>query len=418
MSGAVGCLTDITDSSRTRAELELRATFDGLTGCVNRTTTMATLDTVLDASGANTAVVFVDLDDFKDVNDQFGHVVGDTLLVAIAARIRDAVRAGDVVGRIGGDEFLVVCADVTDAVAALTLGERIADALEQPLEVHVVMLHPKASIGVAWAGEHAFGPDAEMLIAEADAAMYASKSTGEGRPVLACNPDRPHLPRTVRAADLGPQLRQAIARRELEIHYQPILSIDGSTTIGYEALLRWHRNGRGREPAAEFIVAAETTGLICELGPWVVDEVCRQAFASRRLDLTWFVNLSPRAGGAAHRRLVRFRARPARMARTRLVVEVTEHAAFVDGGIASGVVAELTRLGIGLALDDFGTGHSSLSTLLELPAGWIKIDRRFTAGNGRRARSAPRRGHRRSRTPDRSEHDRGRRRDPSGSSPR
>ena len=210
--------------------------------------------------------------------------------------------------------------------------------------------------------------------------MYASKSAGEGRPVLACNPDRPHLPRTVRAADLGPQLRQAIARRELEIHYQPILSIDGSTTIGYEALLRWHRNGRV-VPAAEFIVAAETTGLICELGPWVVDEVCRQAFASRRLDLTWFVNLSPREL-AAPRTVASFGSALDRhgIAPSSLVVEVTEHAAFVDGGIASGVVAELTRLGIGLALDDFGTGHSSLSTLLELPAGWIKIDRRFTAG--------------------------------------
>ena len=379
VTGAVGCLTDVTDSSRMRAELEQRATFDGLTGCVNRATAMVTLDDALAASGPQTAVIFADLDGFKAVNDQYGHAVGDTLLVAMAARLRDAVRAGDVVGRIGGDEFLVVCSEVTDTAAAIALGDRIADALQEPLDVDGVMLRPRASIGVACAGGRDPGIDAEMLIAEADAAMYASKSEGEGRPVLAGTPARRHAPRPAPAGDLGPQLRRAIARRELEIHYQPVVDLGGAGIVGYEALLRWRRNER-LVPAAEFIVAAETTGLICEIGPWVIDEVCRQAAATRRNDLTWFVNLSPREL-AAPRTIVAFANAIDRhgISPSSLVVEITEHGLLPDDGAGSRTVTDLDRLGVGLALDDFGTGWSSLSRLLSVPVRWLKIDRCFTA---------------------------------------
>lgn len=381
VTGGVGCLTDITDASQLRAELEARATYDLLTNCVNRATAMATLDQVLcGPSARRLAVIFADLDAFKSVNDEYGHAIGDTLLVAVAARLRDAVRAGDVVGRIGGDEFLMICTDVADATGALVLGERIASAVSEPLVIDGRTLYPRASVGVAHVGTR--DVDAEQLIAEADAAMYTSKAAGGGQSTLAGVPAQGHLRPTTSVGELGPQLRQAIARGDLEIHYQPIVDVPRRQTIGYEALLRWRRDGN-LVPAGDFIFAAEATGLICDVSPWVVATVCQQAVALRRPELKWFLNLSarelaaPRTIAAFGNALDRFGNEP-----SSIVVEVTEHAALVEGGVASGVIAELDRMGIGIALDDFGTGHSSLATLHELSVGWIKIDRRFTSSVG------------------------------------
>ncbi|GAC1318060.1 MAG: hypothetical protein NVSMB12_16550 [Acidimicrobiales bacterium] len=379
VTGAVGCLTDITDSSRMRAELEQRATYDDLTGCINRATTLATLDRTLASSGLETAVIFIDLDDFKVVNDQFGHGVGDSLLVAIAGRLREAVRVGDMVGRFGGDEFLVICSDVADPETALGLGDRIADATSAPLSVGGVTIQPRASIGIAWVGDRYPGTDAEALIAHADAAMYASKAAGQGRPVLAGSPARAEPGPARRVGDLAPQLRQAIARRQLDVHFQRIVDLQAGVDVGFEALLRWRRQDRV-VPAQEFIAAAETTGLICEVGPWVIDEVCRQAIAAGRPDLKWFVHVSPRQL-ATPRTVAAFGDAIDRhgIDPAALVIEITEHAALHEAGMTRGVVAELRRLGLAIALNDFGTGHSCLSTLLEVPASFIKIDRRFTS---------------------------------------
>ena len=382
VTGAVGCLTDLTDSARMRAELQRRATLDDLTGCASRATTLVTLDGMLTESGPRTAAIFVDLDGFKAVNDRFGHGIGDTLLVAVAARLRDTVRAGDVVGRIGGDEFLVLCPDVADGDLAMALGERIADAVAAPLDVDGTLIEPRASVGVAWAGAGVWtsGVNAEELIAEADAAMYASKAEAEGRPVLAGRREaRRAARRRSRTGDLAPKLRDAIANQELEVHYQPVVDLHHRVTVGHEALLRWRQADR-IVPAAEFIQAAEMTGLICEIGPWVIDEVCRQAVAARRPDLLWFLNVSPREL-AAPRTVASFGQAVEQhgVDPASVVVEVTEHATLVDDGIASGVIAELLRMGFVIALDDFGTGHSSLASVLHVPAKWIKIDRRFTA---------------------------------------
>jgi diguanylate cyclase (GGDEF)-like protein/PAS domain S-box-containing protein len=394
VTGAVGCLADLTDSARMRAELQRRASLDDLTGCISRATTLVTLDGMLAeavASGPRTAAIFVDLDGFKAVNDRFGHGVGDTLLVAVAARLRDTVRAGDVVGRIGGDEFLVLCPDVSDADLAMALGERIADAVAAPLDVDGALVEPRASVGVAWAGTGVWrgGVNAEELIAEADAAMYASKAEAEGRPVMAGRREaRRTTRRRSRAGDLAPKLRDAIANQELEVHYQPVVDLEHRQTVGHEALLRWRQPDR-MVPAAEFIQAAEMTGLICEIGPWVIDEVCRQAVAARRPDLTWFINVSPREL-AAPRTVASFGQAVEQhgVDPASIVVEVTEHATLIDDGIASGVITELLQMGFRIALDDFGTGHSSLATVLHVPARWMKIDRRFTAAtatpNGRR----------------------------------
>lgn len=192
VTGAVGCLTDVTEAVRMRAELEQRATHDDLTGCVNRATAVATLERALARPGPGTAAIFVDLDGFKDVNDRHGHVIGDEVLVAVAGRFRQAVREGDVVGRVGGDEFLVVCAPVTSSADAMTLGERISRALDVAVEAGGHHLQSRASIGVAWSpgdGDRSTTA-ADSLIAAADAAMYASKADGRGRPVVVGPDDR------------------------------------------------------------------------------------------------------------------------------------------------------------------------------------------------------------------------------------
>jgi diguanylate cyclase (GGDEF)-like protein/PAS domain S-box-containing protein len=185
VSGAIVCVSDVTESSRMRSELEIRATFDQLTGCHNRESILTTLDATLartEGPDAGTAAIFVDLDRFKPVNDRFGHAAGDRLLEAVAARLREAVRVGDLVGRVGGDEFLVVCPDVTDPNRALEVGERIASALREPVDVGAGTVVPSGSIGVAWSPRgHA---DADALVAVADAAMYESKRDGAGLPRL------------------------------------------------------------------------------------------------------------------------------------------------------------------------------------------------------------------------------------------
>jgi EAL domain-containing protein (putative c-di-GMP-specific phosphodiesterase class I) len=212
--------------------------------------------------------------------------------------------------------------------------------------------------------------------------MYASKREAAGRPVMATTGGgEPEMVRTSSVVDRAEALRRAMEAGELDVHFQPVHRSSGEL-LGFEALLRWHRDGR-LVPAADFIEAAEATGLICEVGPWVVDEVCRRAVASRRTDLTWFVNLSPRelaaprTIGAVHDALDRH-GLPA----SSLVVEVTEHASLAEGGVASGVVAELAAMGVVAAIDDFGSGWSSLSSLLAVPAGWLKIDRRFVGAVG------------------------------------
>ncbi len=184
VTGAVACMTDVTDDVRLRAELERRASHDPLTSCVNRATVMAMLEQALDAEGAEIAAVFVDLDDFKAVNDRLGHAVGDAVLVAVGERLRRAVREGDVVGRLGGDEFLLVCRGVGDGATAQELGARVAASLRAPVELHGHRVEPRASVGVAWAGESGT-TDAEALVARADQAMYRSKRNAGGKPVLA-----------------------------------------------------------------------------------------------------------------------------------------------------------------------------------------------------------------------------------------
>ena len=386
VTGGVLALTDITDAARMRSELEQRATYDALTGCLNRTSVMDRLTAVVadPAGGPGVAVVFIDLNGFKAVNDQFGHAVGDTLLVAVSARVREAVRGADVVGRLGGDEFLVVCPDVHDAVAAQAVGDRVAASVATPLTVGSVLLTPTASVGVAWSGDRA-SVDTDALIADADAAMYAAKhATTRSAVVADPRGERRGAPAFVpqeRSEDVAVRLRNALERGELEVHFQPIVDLRSRATgvVGSEALLRW-RSGGELIPAGQFLHTLDATGLICEVGPWVVDEVCRHAAANRQFDLRWFVNLSPREL-AAPRTVAAFAASLERngLGPGSVVAEITEHGLLAEDGAAAHAVADLHALGVEIALDDFGTGWSSLSTLLSVPVQWIKVDRQFTA---------------------------------------
>ncbi|GAC1589923.1 MAG: hypothetical protein NVS3B21_07020 [Acidimicrobiales bacterium] len=206
VTGLVGCLTDVTEARRLHVELEHRATYDSLTGCVNRASALEGLGAMLDADRA-LAVAFIDMDGFKAINDEYGHAVGDTYLVAVAARLREAVRAGEIVGRLGGDEFLVICPGLSDPADALAIGNRLAAAISAPLTVGPITLSPKASMGVAWIGADAHREDADALIAYADGAMYASKADGRGEPVLADAVGRHYVLPTTAAADLMPLIR-------------------------------------------------------------------------------------------------------------------------------------------------------------------------------------------------------------------
>ncbi len=336
---------------------------------------MLTLAGALDGRDEEITVLFVDLDRFKVVNDVFGHAAGDELLRITAERLRALVRTQDTIGRIGGDEFLVVCPGLDNPVDALALADRVAAGLGEPVDLAGGRIDVQASLGVA--RTRAGSATAAEVVADADAAMYESKRMGRGEPILhrsAADTVRPL--RTTSA----PALRRALTSGELDVHFQPVVGLANGRTLGYEALLRWRQGGRW-VAAADFIELAEVTGLIIEIGQWVVNEVCRQAGSARRLlgdDLLWFVNVSslelavPGMAVSVADTLSRHD-----LPAGSVVFEVTEHAGLAAGAIAHRTLLELDEVGVGVALDDFGTGWSSLALLRTVPVSWLKVDRSF-----------------------------------------
>jgi diguanylate cyclase (GGDEF)-like protein len=363
---------------------EQEALHDGLTGLPNRVFFLDSLSKAIEGKGrTSTAVLFIDLDNFKDANDAFGHNVGDQLLQALSQRLQRLLRAGDVLARLGGDEFAVAFCGIADHDEARDAAQRILSAFNDPVRVADVTLSSGASLGLAFAdAETESGAD---LLRNADLAMYEAKRNGGGRVA-----EYHTILHTValRRTELESELRIALDHGQFLVHYQPIFELSTNRLIGTEALVRWQHPVRGLVPPIEFIPAAEQSGLIVPLGTWVLRTACRQTaeWQARHPDqapMSISVNLSPRQ--LLDRSLVTTVAealRDAALDPSSLCLEVTEGSVITDFEATMPTLHALRALGVSLALDDFGTGYSSLSYLRQLPVNSVKIDRSFVSDLG------------------------------------
>jgi diguanylate cyclase len=353
-------------------DLNHRATHDVLTGLPNRTVLAAEIDAALAAGPSGVSAALIDLDDFKEINDDLGHAVGDALLIAVAGRIARHVPADAVVARLGGDEYALLLRS-GDHAAILAA---IAAQLRLPVHAAGHELVVEASFGLAPARP---GDTADELLRRADVAMYEAKGQGKGRQVgYTAELDQ----RTAEQSRLAADLRTSLGTDQLHLLYQPIVSVPGGELYGVEALVRWNHPGRGPVSPGVFIPAAERTGLIVPLGAWILEEACRQGAAwlyelGDASPRTVTVNVSARQlreAGFAHEvdAVLRRTGLPAHV----LTVEITETAVF-DGGAALAELKAIAALGVNIALDDFGTGHSSLSLLRTCPADILKVDKSF-----------------------------------------
>ncbi|MCU7725259.1 bifunctional diguanylate cyclase/phosphodiesterase [Actinoplanes sp. KI2] len=366
----------IRDLTRQQAQLARQAVRDPLTGLGNRAMFMNhARDALADADDTMTAVILLDLDGFKGVNDTYGHAAGDELLRVAAERLNANVRGNDTVSRLGGDEFVVLLPRLTDDQIADTVANRILRDLLQPLVVgdHVLSIRASAGIAFARGAEH----DVDAILREADVALYQAKEDGKG---VACRFDPARLAAVEQRRRDEDDLRRALAEQQFEVHYQPIVDLAGEHVVGVEALIRWQHPSRGLLAPGAFLELAEEIGIMPELGIWVLERACEQAVEWQRDNPAFElnVNLSASQLGSASltddvRAVLERTGIPANL----LVLELTESVALTDLTESARVLASLKALGVRLALDDFGTGFSSLSHLGALPVDVVKIDRSF-----------------------------------------
>lgn len=359
-------------------QLQHLAFHDPLTELANRALLLKRLAAALDwgeRSGGTHALLMIDVDDFKYVNDTLGHSAGDDLLRHIAAKLASIVRGGDTVARLGGDEFAIL-AEQVDVESSAALAQRITEQLSEPVAVAGHQLTPRASIGVAvTACGRADGP--EDLLRNADLAMYAAKTSGKGG-------WRRYEPDMYQAfterLQMEAELRGALEQHQLTLAYQPIHAMPSGRPVAVEALLRWQHPVLGTISPADFIPVAEQTGLIVPIGTWVLGEACREVtdLASTGFDLDISVNLSPRQlATPGFVDIVADVLRESRLPAHRLILEVTESVIAGPDGAVAAQLHQLRDLGVQLAVDDFGTGHSSLGRLRRLPFTTLKIDKSF-----------------------------------------
>jgi diguanylate cyclase (GGDEF)-like protein len=371
---------------RKQAEEQLRhnAFHDGLTGLANRALFMDHLQLALARAqrheGYRFAVLFIDLDRFKIVNDSLGHTVGDNLLVGVARRLETATRPGDTVSRLGGDEFTILLDDLGDSGEARSVAERLLRELSVPYNLGGHEVFTTVSLGVALSSPDYHRP--ENILRDADTAMYRAKQLGKARYELF---DQAMQARASELIGLERDLRRALEREELFLQYQPIVSLDTGTLHGFEALVRWQHPERGVIPPMKFIPIAEETGLIIQIGQWVLGEACRQMRQWQGLSaadepLTISVNLSAKQFMQPDLLdQIQELLRETNLAPRSLKLEITESAVMEDIESATRTLERLRALGVELSIDDFGTGYSSLSYLQRFPVSTLKIDRSFVS---------------------------------------
>ncbi|MEQ1874959.1 MAG: EAL domain-containing protein [Ilumatobacteraceae bacterium] len=378
-------LKDITERKEMEAESSHRALHDSLTGLPNRLLLTDRLVHGLARAkrlDARLGVIFLDLDQFKVVNDSLGHTSGDVLLSEAAKRIEGAIRPGDTVARFGGDEFVIVCDDVTGVEAQL-IARRVLRAFVRPWLIDEQEVHVTASLGIALSNDDS---TPESLLRDSDIAMYRAKELGRGRIELF---DETLSRKASRRLSMSSALHHALERDELSVHYQPVADLATSEMVGVEALLRWQCGSLGEVSPAEFIPIAEETGLIVPIGAWLLEESSRQTVEWQLLQtklglgstLSLAVNLSVRQmlSPDITDRIARVLARSG-MKSADLCLELTESVFMQDADYFGRTLNDLKALGVSLAIDDFGTGYSSLSYLRRFPVDAVKIDRAFVDG--------------------------------------
>lgn len=384
ISGAVASLTDITERKALEERLSYQAFHDPLTNLPNRVLFLDRVGRALSRCSRlnkRLAVVFIDLDNFKLINDSLGHAMGDQLLVVVAERLQRCLRASDTAARFGGDEFVLLIEDVEDEASAACVAERVLEQFRDPLTLATREVFVSVTMGIALGASS--GDDPSVLLRNADAAAYASKSRGRGGYLLFDSSMNVHA---LHRLEMENDLRRAVERNELVLHYQPIVSLSTGAFEGLEALVRWKHPQRGLISPLDFVPMAEETGLIVSIGRYVLNEACRQLNEWRQkypsaAKMYVGVNLSARqfqqpaliaeVAGALH---------TSGLPADCLALEITESVIMEESQFTINTLNGLKDLGLRLAIDDFGTGYSSLSYLRRFPLDYLKIDRSFVDG--------------------------------------
>jgi diguanylate cyclase (GGDEF)-like protein len=374
--GFVVTFEDITEQRRNQDQISHMAHYDALTDLPNRAQFFDKMGGFLEHApdGAAFAVLSIDLDHFKSVNDTLGHPIGDELLIAAANRMRRCVRDGDIVARLGGDEFAILQLSFDRPRDATSLASRLIDTVSTPYQINGHQVVVGTSVGIAIAPDDGTVPD--QLIKNADLALYRSKAEGGN---AYCFFEAQMDARMQERRSIEIDLRKALANREFALNYQPIVSLKTGAVKTCEALIRWHQPERGLVPPLEFIPIAEETGLICPIGDWVLNQACSDAMAWPE-DIAVAVNVSPvqfKAGDLF--RAVAGALEKSGLPASRLELEITESVLMHDSSETLAVLHKLKDIGIRIAMDDFGTGYSSIGYLRSFPFDRIKIDQSFVS---------------------------------------